>query len=231
METAHSFNIDFNVTVELKPIFQTSFLQTRYNDIEINGCCYDKENNDISKCCDEDAEFWSVYLHDVNGGRDCIADCKTLGAAHQLEKLLLIVLYTNLQNKSQLEENILFSAVDEAYYAFLKEDETILKRPETEDTGHPFTNCTNICKWLKKSYFPQAIIMSYSIENNPAVTIGVKEGGHDFLFINERYIVDFWFRHVMAVHDASIIIDTMEIANNDWKRKYGSPNKWKTRSI
>jgi len=225
MKQNETFSINYDINIEFKPIFTTGFLNIQFDEIEINACCYDKESDSISLCITEEAEFWSVYLHDVNGGTQCIADCKTYEAAQQLEKLLLMILYTNTQTKKQLRKNLIISAVQEAYNTFLKEDERIAKQPETEAIGHVFSRSGNICIWLKRTHFPNAKIMGYSMEDNPTAIIGITEGGHDFLFIEERYIVDFWYGHVKRLHGVPIIIDIMDKDKINISR-YGNPAKW-----
>ncbi len=42
----------------------------------------------IEQCEPEEAEFWSVYVHFVGGGLDCIADCDTKGEADCLAELV-----------------------------------------------------------------------------------------------------------------------------------------------
>lgn len=219
-----TFNIAYDVNIAFKPVYKTGMINCQFDDIEINGCCYDKDTGSVSACSDEEAQFWSVYLHEVNGPMHCIADCKTYEAARQVEKLLLLVLYTHIQTKSQLRTNLILLAVEEAYSAFLKEDERIAAEPETEFTGHPFTTCTNICVWLKENHFPQAKIVGYFIENNPMAIIGLAEGGHDFLLVDDRYIIDFWYRHVTGAANAAIVIDTTE--NSIDLAKYGDPKQW-----
>lgn len=47
-----------------------------------------KEIQSIEQCEPEEAEFWSVYVHLIGGGLDCIADCATEDEAKQLIEIL-----------------------------------------------------------------------------------------------------------------------------------------------
>jgi len=42
----------------------------------------------VEQCEPEDADFWSVYVHLVGGGTDCIADCETERQANELVEFL-----------------------------------------------------------------------------------------------------------------------------------------------
>lgn len=60
-----------------------------------SGCWQDMEvspvlNNDggCEVCDEENAEFWSVYLHQIEGGVQCIADLHTKKQAEQLAELI-----------------------------------------------------------------------------------------------------------------------------------------------
>jgi hypothetical protein len=48
-----------------------------------------KLENEVSEEVEEGKEdFWSVYLHQLNGGLECIADLKTKEEAEKLAKLI-----------------------------------------------------------------------------------------------------------------------------------------------
>jgi hypothetical protein len=44
----------------------------------------------VETCKPSQADFWSVYLHDVEGGIFCIADCETKNEALVLRDLLTL---------------------------------------------------------------------------------------------------------------------------------------------
>jgi hypothetical protein len=117
--------------------------------------------------------------------------------------------------------------------AFIAEDERldaereadILEFGEEFDHGNPFTICTNGAKWLRDNYFPKAVVMGYWIENNPTAEIGQDIYGHDFLLIDNRYILDFWYFHVCGKENAPVFLD-MEKDQELVKKYYGDHTKW-----
>ncbi len=67
--------------------------QKTFNELEIHPCRTIKKGNgekkDIVEQCDEkEAEFWSVYVHYLSGGLDCVADCWHKHEAEELVKFL-----------------------------------------------------------------------------------------------------------------------------------------------
>jgi hypothetical protein len=77
--TTHSPSIEI-----LKP----EAIPSQWDNTEINAIWEDdKANCDV--CEDEtQASFFSLYLHDVEGGIQCVADCETREAAEKLETLI-----------------------------------------------------------------------------------------------------------------------------------------------
>lgn len=60
-----------------------------FDEIEIHPCKdYNKDGN-IEQCEESEAEFWSVYVHNVEGGIYCVADCQTKEQARDLKTLIL----------------------------------------------------------------------------------------------------------------------------------------------
>lgn len=58
----------------------------RWNDIEIDSI---KEFDGIEEPCEEhECDYWSVFLHKVEGGRVCIADVPTKALAEGLAELI-----------------------------------------------------------------------------------------------------------------------------------------------
>lgn len=110
--------------------------------------------------------------------------------------------------------------------AYLKKDAELAKADDIEINGHPFITCTNSAKWMKKTFFPKAKIMGFYEEDNPESEIGQAAGGHDFLVIDNRYILDMWYKHIENHEDAPILID-METQKDLLKKYYGDPKTWK----
>lgn len=111
--------------------------------------------------------------------------------------------------------------------AFLKEDVRLGEIAEKDESGHPFIICTNIARFLKENFFPQAEIKGYSIYDNPEAEIGQDCDGHDFIVIDGRYILEFWYKHVECVEDCPVLIDIQEQPELV-KKYYGDPATWVT---
>lgn len=120
--------------------------------------------------------------------------------------------------------------VNIAFNAYLDEDANIaceLEKEEEENgehSGHPFFICTNGAEWVRDNFFPEAVIMGYHHDNNPTAEIGEVEGGHDFLILDGRYIIDFWYRSTYE-NDSPILLD-MEKDQSLVSRYYGDPATW-----
>jgi len=121
--------------------------------------------------------------------------------------------------------------VDKAAIAWDKQDEINNKRetgddPEDDGTPNPFSICTNCAVWLKKRYFPTAKVMGYTIEENPTAEIGQDTlSGHDFLVLDDRWIIDFWYSLYRGKPGAPSLVD-MENDKKLLKKYYGDPTKW-----
>jgi hypothetical protein len=112
------------------------------------------------------------------------------------------------------------SQVIAAKKAYDTEEESL----HDDKNGNPFSTCTYGAKWLKEKFFPKAEIRGYHIDDNPTAEIGQDEGGHDFLLVGGKYIVDFWY-HNMYDNNAPILLDI----GKDKKlveKYYGDKNTW-----
>lgn len=79
--------------------------KTGFDAFEVHPCkvVYEDKSLDpkiqaVEQCEPEEAEFWSVYIHLVGGGLDCIADCETEEQANQLVEFLT-ALATNYKSE------------------------------------------------------------------------------------------------------------------------------------
>lgn len=115
--------------------------------------------------------------------------------------------------------------LDEIFQAFKVKDEELFKSADIEETGNPFTICTNGARWLKAQYFPTAKVVGYSTDDNPTALIGQETFGHDFILVDDRYIIDFWYRHVWGQSEAPITLDLLT-QQDEVKKYYGDPEKW-----
>lgn len=111
------------------------------------------------------------------------------------------------------------------YKAYIAEDKRLQETDNDDQYGNPFTICTRGAIWLRDTFFPKAQIKGYFYDRNPTAEIGEWTLGHDFLIVDGRYIVDFWYRHVQGVRTAPIVLD-MEKQKDLVKRYYGDDNRW-----
>lgn len=115
--------------------------------------------------------------------------------------------------------------IDKIYKAFIAEDVRLQKIADVDDNGNPFTICTNGAAWLKDNFFPNSEIKGYEHDKNSTAEIGAWTLGHDFLIVDGKYLVDFWYRHVQGMENAPIILD-LEKQKDLVKRYYGDITKW-----
>jgi hypothetical protein len=110
--------------------------------------------------------------------------------------------------------------------SFIKEDKRIAKEVKKNNKeGHDFVICTNIARWLKNTMFPDAKIMGYAEWDNPTAKTNRYAEGHDFLVVNDRFIIDFWLKHTECIKDAPVMIDM--VAQPDLVAEwYGDKKKW-----
>jgi len=136
------------------------------------------------------------------------------------------IIITNKKNHMKLvplfevNESDIKKLVTAAHKAYTKEEEA----NHDEDSGNPFSICTYGAEWVKEKFFPKAVIMGYHADDNPDAIIGQDEGGHDFLILSDRYIIDFWYNN-MIDSKAPVFID-MEKDEALAKKYYGDKTTW-----
>lgn len=102
--------------------------------------------------------------------------------------------------------------------AFQKRDAEIATESDyVERHGHPFTICTNCAAYTRHLFFPDAKIVGYHSDEFT--------GGHDFLLIDGKYIVDLWTRYIEGDKTAPILVD-VENEPEVVKEWFGDPAKW-----
>lgn len=110
--------------------------------------------------------------------------------------------------------------------AFDKEDEKCNKIEDEGGKSNPYSICTNGARWLKKNFFPKADVKGYTIDDNPRAEIGKDTmSGHDFLVLDGRYIIDFWYSMYRYKKNAPSAID-MKTDKKLLTKYYGNPKKW-----
>lgn len=92
-----------------------------------------------------------------------------------------------------------------------------------EEVGDPGT-CTNTAMWIRSRV--DGKVLGYYHEDNPAASLGDCEGGHDFLLVDDRWLVDWWAwntgytdRKIFDLEDP----EERELA----APLYGDPEKWR----
>jgi len=82
--------------------------------------------------------------------------------------------------------------------------------------------CTNSALWLKEELSPvRSKVVGYAYEDNPKARAGRDEGGHDFLVVDETFIVDVWLKDTYGGPLVTRLNDDRAVAK--W---YGDPEKW-----
>lgn len=82
--------------IELSLAITNELSKNGFDCFEVHPCkVVDGEENlpiqCIEQCDNKDAQFWSVYVHIIGGGLDCIADCETEELANELVKFLTVL--------------------------------------------------------------------------------------------------------------------------------------------
>jgi hypothetical protein len=97
---------------------------------------------------------------------------------------------------------------------------------EIEECQGP--NCSMAADWVRTRlgrFGRDAEIVGYWHEDNPTAKAGEVEGGHDFLLLGGRYIVDFWQKEVWdAAHP--LLLDAKH-NRDEVLAIYGDPHTWK----
>ena len=65
-------------------------------------------------------------------------------------------------------------------------------------------------------------IFGYWIEDNPTAELGRDEGGHDFLIVDKKWLVDFW----AAAYYGERPIHNLKTDAKEINRLYGDRGKW-----
>jgi hypothetical protein len=68
----------------------------------------------------------------------------------------------------------------------------------------------------------EGVLFGYDADENPTALLGRSEGGHDFLIVEERFILDFW---ACAYYGHKPIYDMLE-QPDEVERLYGDKSKW-----
>jgi hypothetical protein len=82
--------------------------------------------------------------------------------------------------------------------------------------------CTDTSVWLADLL--GGVIHGYLHDDNPTAIMGEPEGGHDFVLVDDRWLVDWWAKDTYQerdLYDLKNSVDESEVL-----RLYGDPQKW-----
>jgi hypothetical protein len=113
--------------------------------------------------------------------------------------------------------------------------EAMWKRHEAWEAAHPgryrplvcegaglIGRCTDTSVWLAERLGAQ--VHGYHHEDNPTAVVGEVEGGHDFVVVDDRWLVDWWAKdtyQMRDLYDMKSQVDMEEVL-----KLYGDPGKW-----
>jgi len=82
--------------------------------------------------------------------------------------------------------------------------------------------CTDTSVWLADHL--GGIIHGYLHDDNPTAILGEPEGGHDFVIVDDRWLVDWWAKDTYQERDLYDLENPSDRA--EALRLYGDPEKW-----
>lgn len=113
---------------------------------------------------------------------------------------------------------------------FLNESHYAIREDEGDGSLFPDGSraavCSNWARYIRRVLGDRARIYGYFADDNPGTVIGDIAGGHDFVIVDERYLVDPWACLVEYIEGAGVLdlLDT-----NDKVRiqeLYGDTSLW-----
>jgi|ERR1700722_8098248 len=93
--------------------------------------------------------------------------------------------------------------------------------------AHPEGFCCGDAAYESRKALGRGVIFGYASEENPTAILGHDEGGHDFLVVDEQYILDFWGA---TYYDYNMQYD-LETETKEILWLYGPRKNWKTTPI
>lgn len=92
--------------------------------------------------------------------------------------------------------------------------------------GDPVFQCTTSARRVADTFGGR--VVGYFSDDNPTAEIGKDEDGHDFAFIAERFLVDYWGAYVVGEIDRPVF-DLADPADREIiSRLYGPREAWRT---
>lgn len=86
--------------------------------------------------------------------------------------------------------------------------------------------CTDTATWLAERLDGE--VYGYRHKDNPEAELGESEFGHDFVVVDDRWLVDWWAKDSYQLRD---LYDLKDPADQEKVRRlYGDPGKWEKAS-
>lgn len=85
--------------------------------------------------------------------------------------------------------------------------------------------CTDHADWAREQ-LGNGEIWGFFDDDNPGTATGKCAGGHDFLVVDGRWIVDLWSKFVACISDRAVFDLDSESDAAEVKRLFGDREKW-----
>lgn len=85
--------------------------------------------------------------------------------------------------------------------------------------------CTDYANWARE-LLGRGEVWGFYDDDNPGTATGELAGGHDFLLVDDRWIVDLWSKFVACISDRAVFDLQAESDALDILRLIGDRNKW-----
>lgn len=169
-----------------------------------------------------DFDSFAVFCENEKSEQECAVD--------RFQKIWQTIRNEGRTKEEQLEK--LVDALDDACEIRSMDDEEIVDHDNESGENYcsiPGNNgyaviCTASASFLKKIVGGK--VMGYSMKDNPGTSLENLSDGHDFLFVDGRYIVDFWIKKIEELTDRAVL-DLQRNADKKIAREvYGLKSKW-----
>jgi len=106
----------------------------------------------------------------------------------------------------------------------LLDELTRLDQTEQTRCGIDFGVCHGTANWIRRR-LGRGQMYGYRLDDNPAAKVGAAYGGHDFLVVDDRWLVDWWGVHWSGDTDWLVLDLTQQMRLAE--RLYGPRTRWK----
>lgn len=95
-------------------------------------------------------------------------------------------------------------------------------RPRICETVGLIGRCTDTSVWLAERL--GGVVHGYRHKDNPDAELGASEGGHDFVIVDDHWLVDWWAKDTYQERDLYDLTDEKDL--KEVLRLYGDPGEW-----